>query len=161
MVRSNYFVDDYFITNLFSSYSCTVQKKLDCWNDWLMKDGLLLYLKTYLIMESNTFYFFCICFMKIYIILNFQMCIQFIARTFIIWEFNERVSIWKYDFLYMLIVSLINTLSEISFEMKITNFTECVACCVRLNPCILVWFSKVSLQFESITSFLRNICVIL
>lgn len=42
MVRSNYFIDDYFITNLFSSYSSTVQIKLDCWNDWLMKDGLLL-----------------------------------------------------------------------------------------------------------------------
>lgn len=56
-------------------------------------------------------------------------------------------------FLYMLIFSLMNTLSAISFETKITNFTEFVACCVRPNPCILLWFLKVRLQFKSSISF--------
>lgn len=129
--------------------------------EWLTDERWVITLTKNIFNDGKQYIFiFCICFMKIYIILKFRMYIQFIARTFIIWEFNERVSIWKYDFLYMLIVSLINTLSEINFEKKITNFTEFVACCVRPNPCILVWFSKVSLQFESITSFLRNICVI-
>lgn len=82
--------------------------------EWLTDERWVITLSKKIFNNGKQYIFiFCICFMKIYIILKFQMYIQFIARTFIIWEFNERVSIWKYDFLYMLIVSLINTLSEI------------------------------------------------